>query len=139
MQWKRKRFHQSHGVEPKKGILRLGMQPCGKIWVFSDSVFINAEGIVTDSHPYAWLSRGVRASLMCQKEVPLDEIPCTIKEPLSISPFHKLLLKLEDCLQQNYLSCILLMGGSVMSFHYTIMQDIFGWCPQVNMCRECRK
>ena len=81
IQWKCKIFHHNNGVEAKKGTLKLGMQPCGKIWVFSDKMFIDVNGLIIVSHHYVWLSRGTRASIMSQKEVSLDDITCSIKEP----------------------------------------------------------
>ena len=128
--WKRKMFH-SQDMLAKEGILRLGMQPCGKMWAFSDKIFIHEHGLITTTHQYAWLAMGARALAASQKEITLDDITCDIKEPLSTSSFKDLLVKLKLCLKHNFLSCILLMGGGAMNFHYKLLQQIFGSCPQV--------
>ena len=50
--WKRKMFH-SQDMLAKEGILRLGMQPCGKVWAFSDNIFIDEHGLITTIYQYA--------------------------------------------------------------------------------------
>lgn len=81
-------------MQAKEGVLRLGMQPCGKVWAFSDKIFIDEHGLITTSHYYVWLAMGTCALATSQKET-LDEITCNIRELLSTSSFKELLVKLK--------------------------------------------
>ena len=195
--WKKLCFHKSYpDREPKKGVLSLGKQKCGKIWIFSQNVAFNRDGAFATNHKYVWLKNCIAGSLL-PKEIPLDAISCDINipstvpnadsisvadpttsvtnptpsavdpttsvadptpstvdpttsiadpTPSAVDPttsiadptasvgdpnFETLLEILEDCLDHNYLSCLLMMGAGVACFHYQEIMKLFRFCPQV--------
>lgn len=129
--WKKCSFHKSHpNREPKVGVLFLGKQRCGKIWVFSKDIAFSIDGLNTSSHNYVWLKNSISLGGN-SKELSLEEISCDIKVSASDQIFPELLETLETCLAHNYLSCILIMGAGVMSFHYQEVLKLFRFCPQV--------
>ena len=108
----------------------MGKQKCGNIWVFSKDIAFNKDGLDTSSHNYFWLKNSISLGGN-SKELSLEEITCDIKVSTSNQIFPELLDTLEICLAHNYLSCILMMGAGVMSFHYQEILKLFRFCPQV--------
>ena len=122
------------GVVKKEGILRMGKQPCGKVWVLSPDLFLNENGNVVqnDEHPYVWLNNLV-SFVGTPKEAMLEEITCSVARPLdsSQSSFTEFMKTLQSCLQHNFLSGVLFLGGGAMCFHYRKVIDLFECCPQI--------
>ena len=172
--WKKDNFYKRYPKrKPKQGVLTLGKQRCGDIWVFSKDIALNRDGMITSSHNYFWLKNTISLGGN-SKELSLEEISCDIKvlpssdesppphseeltspeppmqfsdnESLSgvsiseelrpdklatVTSFLLLLKTLETCLDHNFLSCVLMMGAGVMSFHYQEIVKVFRFCPQV--------
>ncbi len=129
--WKKCKFHKSHpNREPKIGVLFLGKQKCGNIWVFSKDIAFNKDGLDTSSHNYVWLKNSISLGGN-SKELSFEEITFDIKVSTSNQIFPELLDTLETCLAHNYLSCILMMGAGGMSIHYQEILKLFQFCPQV--------
>jgi len=137
--WKKRCFYKSFpDRESKVGVLSLGRQKCGNIWIFNQAVAIQRDGTFATAHKYVWLKNCLTFGT---KELSLDEISCDIRVPRSIpnsnstsvaNPnFEELLLILENCLEHNYLSCLLMMGAGVACFHYQEILKLFRFCPQV--------
>ena len=134
--WKRKHFHKNQpSPSEKQGVLQLGKQPCGKIWVLSPNCFLDENGR-QDSKDYIWLKNMPAIGSQLGREISLEEIACDIYQPTadfrsSGTLFKTLLSNLKSCLQHNFLSAVLLLGGSTMAFHYRKIIEIMKFCPQV--------
>ena len=50
---------------------------------------------------------------------------------LSVDHFPGLLQQLETCLEHNFISGLLCIGGAVMMFHYKKLIKLYSFCPQV--------
>lgn len=129
--WKRK----LSDTQEKLGILQLGKQPCGKIWVLAQDCYINSQGQPDVGHDYMWLKSFPSYGAATAKELCLEEIACDVKA-IQIDPgsFSDLLNTLQSCLQHNFLSAVLLLGAGAMAFHYTKIIEMFQFCPQVMAC-----
>lgn len=124
--WKKQLFYNNHPErESKEGVLSLGKQKCGSIWIFSQNVAITRDGLLATNHKYVWLKNCLTLGGSSPKEISLDEITCNINSvhddnstSIVNSKFEELLETLDECLDHNYLSCLLMMGAGVVAFHY---------------------
>ena len=130
--WKKKRFHQDNNAPQieKQGVLTLGKQPCGDIWVLSQECFIHKSGVVSTDHKYRWLNKLVTFG-NTQREMSLEQITCKVSLPLSLHNFPALVQQLERCLEHNFISGMLCIGGAVMMFHYRKLIQLYSFCPQL--------
>ena len=77
--WKKDSFYKAYPRrQPKHGVLTLGKQKCGEIWVFSKDAVLNKNGMVASSHNYFWLKNTISLGGN-SKELSLEEISCDIK------------------------------------------------------------
>lgn len=127
--WKKK-LYAKEGIIRKQGVMRLGKQPCGKIWVISPNLFLDEDGKETTQHDYVWMTNLV-AFINTPKEILLEEVTCDIILPLDTSIFSKLIVSLKLCLCHNFFSGLLVLGGGAMCFHYREVVELLGCCPQV--------
>ena len=128
--WKRRMFHKNEDKVDKEGVLQLGRQPCGKIWILSEDCCINKEGQITNNHNYVWLKNSASFG-NSTKEISLEEIACNVIKPLNSTPLPSLTTVLEKCLEHNFLSGLLFIGAGAMIFHYSKILELFKFCPQV--------
>ena len=137
--WKQKYFHkgQDSAEEAKQGVLQLGKQPCGKVWVLSPNCFLDQDG-KEDKGNYIWLKNVPAFKNQAGREISLEEFVCEVYQPMIATTstdtgtlFGTLLKNLRSCLQHNFPSAVLLLGGSVMTFHYRKIIEIMTFCPQV--------
>ena len=130
--WKKKRFHQDSNAPriEKQGVLTLGKQPCESIWVLSEDCFIGKHGGVSTDHRYRWLKKLVTFR-NAQREMSLEQITCKISLPLSVENFPALMRQLQKCLEHNFISGMLCVGGAVMMFHYRKLIQLYSFCPQL--------
>jgi len=113
-------------------VLQLGKQPCGKVWVISEDCFLNENGQYDNSECYVWLKNITSfGGLGKQSNLQLEDIMCDVTQDLSADSFPPLIKNLKACLQHNFLSAVLLMGGGVMAFHYRKIIEVLRFCPQV--------
>ena len=103
--WKKKGFHQDNNTPQieKQGVLTLGKQPCGDIWVLSQECFFHKSGVVSTDHKYRWLNKLVTFG-NTQREMSLEQITCKVSLPLSLDNFSALVQQLERCLEHNFIS-----------------------------------
>ena len=128
--WKRRIFHKDESAVDKEGVLQLGRQPCGKIWILSQDCFISREGQITINHDYVWLKSSAPFGNP-SKEINLEEIACNVKKPLNTMALPSLIMILEKCLEHNFLSGLLFIGAGAMIFHYHKILELFKFYPQV--------
>ena len=129
--WKRRKFHNNEHMLDKGGVLQLGRQPCGNIWILSEDCFINKEGQISTDHNYVWLKNLSSFGTSPKDHISLDEISCNVIKPLSITTLPSLVTTLEKCLEHNFLSAVLFMGAGAMIFHYCKILELFKFCPQI--------
>ena len=129
VEWKRRIFNSTEREE-KKGVLTIGKQPCGKLWVLAEDCCIDNNGELCIDYIYVWLKKLVTYG-HAHKELMLEDLKCSISKPLSTENLKPLLQSLEICLGHNFLSCVLLMGAGVMAFHYKTIIDTLRFCPQI--------
>lgn len=129
IEYKRRTFKRTNR-EKKQGVLTIGKQPCGKIWVLAENCFIDCNGQLSKDHVYVWLKKLVTYG-HTQKDLMLEDLKCSIFKPLSTANLESLLQSLETCLGHNFLSGLLLMGAGAMAFHYKTIIDTLRSCPQI--------
>ena len=61
----------------------------------------------------------------------LKHITCDVSMGLSVDHFPGLLQQLENCLEHNFISGLLCIGGAVMMFHCKKLIQLYSFCPQV--------
>ena len=88
--WKKDNFYNAYPrCQSKHGVLTLGKQKCGEIWVFSKDAVLSNNGMVASSHNYFWLKNTISLGGN-SKKLSLEEISYNIKVlPFSDEVFHQ--------------------------------------------------
>ncbi len=112
-------------IPTKQAALHSGCQMGSLVWVFGKTQVSATEGVLSqESAPYVWL--GLEMLLDEKSKLSVRDICPTISLPLNASPLKRLVSLLEVCLKHNFIASLLVIGSSLMAFHYT--RDVWGLC-----------
>lgn len=78
---------------------------------------------------YVWLNHSIADD---KTKVPLDDLSPEIKTPILVAPkdvLQKMLLYLRVCMKHNFDSSVVLIGATIMAFHYQHIVTKYGGCP----------
>ena len=64
---------------------------------------------------------------LCQAPV----VALSISTPLSGAPLLELLKTAKECLDNNFLSSLVMMAGGIVAFHYESILDLQDECPLI--------
>ena len=111
-------------------------QDARKIWVLSERVQFDEDGVQCHDSPYIWLGD------ICQKRkdlfLPDKHGDCAIADPrkkslaspiFSAAPLSQLLDALEANYGTNFPGALLVLGGYILAIHYEALIDIYNKVP----------
>lgn len=119
-----KRSQTSH-IEIKKATVVVGLQPNSSTWVVCDDKYYDNESgclVPKERSAYIWSFEGLAAR--CDKVSPNELIPELAEEDTEC--LKKLLKCLKKTMRHNFLSSLLVVGGSIMGCHFRRVVDLFG-------------
>ncbi|XP_064393840.1 uncharacterized protein LOC135341260 [Halichondria panicea] len=125
-----KREHASD-IKISKGTTVIGCQPGSDVWVFGDDIHIksNGECISATESPYVWSPNCIMAQ--CDKVSFNELVPKLSIQSSSMEPLKDLLDGLQIATKHNYPRALLVLGGTIMSCHYTHIAAKYGGFPIV--------
>ena len=100
---------------------------------FSSKLYLNGDGTqVTSNNSRSIWSPECLASKA--DKVSIDEIRPTFCDTLSEEVLGEMVQLVEDTTKHNFMSALLVIGGTIMSCHYRQIIDTFGGFPIVIAC-----
>ena len=114
---------QCEPIPVKEAAMVIGRQPRGDMWVVNPAVQIDSTGkqISPDESRYVWLDQSQLNDKYSKCKVPKEDICTEIEELVSREGdlLSNLLTVLKACLAHNFTSALLMLGASVMTFHFS--------------------
>ena len=115
----------------KKAALLVGHQPDSSMWVFNANTHVSGDGVLLPENEtqYVWLDPGISDD---RTKVRMGDLAPTIKTPLVNDPkeiIQQMILHLKVCMKHNFHSALVLLGATVMAFHYDSITTQCGGCP----------
>ena len=116
---------------PEKIAVKSVGQQDQDVWVLGPDCHISSNGelLTQDESPYVWISH-----LYSGPGVAPHDSACKISLPLNTQSLPLLMNKLEDIMQHNYVSSLLVLGACAMSLHYNTIIDNYMYCPIPLIC-----
>ena len=113
----------------KKAVVCSGMQPDGTC-VINRETFLSSDGAIinSDESQYIWLNKEL---LSDNEKIKSIDISPNILLPLSTEPLEDLVATLEIISKHNFHSCLVIISGMIMAFHYSTIKELYGGCPVV--------
>lgn len=130
--------HQSHPIPVKHAAMIVGRQPNSNVWVFNPNTQVDAEGQLipydNKAAKYVWLDRAKLEDKFnkTKPRVPREDICTNISTPLvndGDELFSDLLTLLNTCMKHNFIPSVLMIGASIMLFHFSTITKKYGGCP----------
>ena len=109
----------------KRAVVEVGPQADGS-WSLGPSFHFSSEGILLDleQSKYIWIGH-----LYDGPGIAPCTTACNINVPLGTDPLVDLLIWAKLHLQHNFFPSLLIVGGSVMSLHYSTLISKLFFCP----------
>ena len=112
-------------LSTKKAILRPGRHESG-LYFMNKDICINQTGKLVDApNEYVWLKKELISEN--DKILVSDVIPY-ITLPLSTRCLVEFVTHIQACLKHNFIPSLLVISGTIMSFHYQQIVDTYGGC-----------
>ena len=111
---------------PEKLAVKSVGQQDQNVWVLGPDCHISNNGtlLTGDESPYVWISH-----LYSGPGVAPRDSACKISLPLSINSLPLLMDKLEDIMEHNYISSLMVLGACAMALHYNTIIKQYMYCP----------
>ncbi len=112
----------------KQAAMHIGQQENSLVWVLGKSIQISAgEGLLQSvAAPYVWLGSEI---VDTNSKLSVRDICPIINVPLDSVPLNRLIHLLHICLKHNFICSLVVLGATVMAFHYTSIVELYGGCP----------
>ena len=109
----------------KKAVVEVGPQADGS-WSLGPSLHFDNNGqlLDTDQSKYIWIGH-----LYDGPGIASCNTACPIHVPLSTDPLRNMVTWAKAHLKHNFIPSMLVVGGSVMSLHYSTMVEKLFFCP----------
>lgn len=111
----------------KIAVMNTGRQDDGT-WVFNANTFVSSKGDILslNESDLVWLSR----DLICDGDkIKSEDISPHISTPLTVDRLKDLVLTIENISKHNFIPTIMMIAGTLVSFHYETIVDTYGGCP----------
>lgn len=116
---------QAHTIEIKKATTLVGLQPLSTHWVLGEDKHFDQYGCVVrkEMSQYIWSYESLSAR--CDKVSPNELVP-ELSAQDGTKCLSKLITFLRTTMRHNFLSSLLVVGGSIMGCHFRRIVDLFG-------------
>lgn len=113
-------------LSTKKAILKPGKQENG-LYFLNKDVCVDSDGKLVDmpTSEYVWIKKELVSE---NDKILVSEIVPQITLPLSTDSLRELVLQLKACLKHNFIPSLLVIAGTIMSFHYQQIVAAYGGC-----------
>ena len=112
------------GYRQKKAILKPGQQENG-LYFLSKDACVDNKGCLVDipRSEYVWISKELVSE---NDKILVSDIIPKIILPLSTDSLGELVSQLEGCLKHYFIPSLLVVAGTIMSFHYQQIVATYG-------------